>query len=532
MNRPLMPPLAMATEHVMVRALRDRLRTFRLRENKKEKTMSAEVTPVRHQARPSRRVTPPVAAPIDTTAILEALRAKAAAVLGAAEGADLVAFQVGALGNFPYVWQNPSNLEFNHLTYAWINSSLAANTTPAALDDALFTDEYRRAITAVTYQLSNADREKLNAAQALAVKQQAALLNAWVAAYGALPQAAAGQQPIDAVVSTIATTWASPATTLAAMGEAVDLSQLLGNTPASGVPILPVLAEWLGAMDSVIPLQNAQTMNTAYLAKVCAAVNKPAVSNGALLTDDNLLHPAYAFAASSSVSAIENGLSGTSNVEMSMSVDRSSASEFTVSLDGQTSFSIPVDDFITVNVSASASYFKDTIATSENTVSVDMQFSGVTLVNFGPLPFDPSTLQNWYWMAPITEAIANGSSDVTGFVFGVDPGTKDFSTSGPFGYLKGIAIANYPTVRIAVTSSEYEKINTVFQSQINVDVSFIGISLASGSASSYSNVTSVDHSSQTVTITLNPPPALIAGKATDSTAWILGVQTEYPAATS
>ena len=493
----------------------------------------SSVTPVRHQSRTPKRVTPPVAPPIDTAAIIEMLRAKAETVLGALNGVTLSGFQVGSLGNFPYVWQNPSNpLQFNYLTYEWINSHLAANTTPVALDE-LFTDQYLQALSAVRYNLSTADQERLNAAQAAATQQQAALLNQWLASYQKFPALTSTGEPIDAVVSTIATTWAVPATTLQDMASADDLSQLLNNMPASGVPILPMLAQWLNAMNSSIALQNATTMNPSYLQKALTAVSHPSASNGGLLTDnaDGQLRPAYAMAASSQVSDIENSLKGTSHVTVDMSVVRSSASEFTVSAGGQTQFSVPVDDFISVDVSASASYFKDTIATSSNTVNVSMSFSGVTLVNFGPVPFDLSTFQNWFWMDPIRQAIANGSKDVTGFEFSHDPGI-DFSSSGPFGYLQGVAIANYPTITIQVTSSDYEKIHTTFQSQIDVNVSFIGISLASGSASSYSNVTSIDASTQTVTITLNPPPDLIAGTVADSTGWILGVQTEYPAATN
>jgi hypothetical protein len=284
-------------------------------------------------------------------------------------------------------------------------------------------------------------------------------------------------------------------------------------------------------MGSSIALQNASTMNNAYLQQALAAVQNPMKSNGALPTDDGNLQPAFAMAASSQISNILNGLQGTSAVNASMSVVRTSDSDYTVSLSEQASFDIPVDDFIDVSVQESASYFSQKIATSSNVVTVTMNFTGVTLVNFGPVPFDSATGQSWYWMLPITDAIANGSQDVSGFKFSLDT-PFDFSTSGPFGFLQGVAISNYPTITIVVTSSEYQSINNVFQSQVNVGVNIFGFSIAGGSASSYSNTTEVNAATQTVTITLAPPPDLIAGTSVTSTGWVLGVQTEYPAATS
>jgi hypothetical protein len=465
----------------------------------------------------------------ETSQIIESLRSQANSILGSVLSTPLQAFTVSGLGNFPYYWTNPTNLEFNNLTYGWINANLAANTTPVEQDQT-FSGYFIEALGSISYQLSASDQAALTKAQQNATNQQAALLAAWKSAYGSIPAATNTQQPIDIILNTIATTWARPATTLMAMQTSKNLFQLLNNMPASGKAIAPVLSQYLNALGSAISLQNATTMNTGYVQQALANVQAPSTSNGGLTTDDGVIHPAYAVA--TQLSTIINGLSATSNAAtLAMTVQRTSSTQYTVSVNGGTSFQIPILDFFSLGVSSSASYFQDQIATSSNTISITMKFTGITLVNFGPVAFDLSTGLNWYWTLPVTQALANGSSGVSGFVFSPNPNI-DFSTSGPFGFISGVAISNYPSVSITVSGSNYESIQKTFQSQTSVSLSFLGIPLGGGSVSNYSNSVSTDASNQSVTITLDPPPELVAGTSTSSVGWVLGVQTQYPGATS
>lgn len=461
--------------------------------------------------------------------LIESLRAQAQKILGAVFSEPLTGFTVGSLGNFPYYWQNPANLKFNHLTYDWISANLLANTSPAQLGSGNgFTNLYIEALGSISYQLSTADQAQLTKAQQNATNQQAALLSAWQAAYGTIPPATATQQPIDIIMNTIATTWASPATTLSAIQSSHNLNALLNNMPASGKTIAPVLAQYLNALGSSISLQNATTMNTGYIQQALAAVQSPSSSNGGLSTDDGNENPSYAV--STQLADILNGLQDTSNaVALSLGVSRYSSSEYRVSINGSSGFEIPILDFFGLGVGANASYFEDDIATSSNTVDIQMTFPGVTSVNFGPTGYNMSTGQDWYWMEPITEAIANGTNDVSGFKFSPNP-QIDFSANGPFGLLTGVAIATYPTVVISVTSSDYQSIAQTFQQSTSFEVSFLGIPLGGGSQSTYSSSVNVNSSSQTVSITLTPPPQTIAGQAVSSVAWVLGVETNYPAA--
>lgn len=466
----------------------------------------------------------------DAAAIIEALKAEANKTLSAALGAKpLQAFDITSNGNFPYIWQNPNTLTFNNKTYSWISGNLKATKTPVEFDPGSnFVTQYLGAITKVRYSLSSTDQSKLNTFAARATQQQAALLNAWVSAGNTLPT---GNTPIIDITQTILS-WSSSNVSLQDVQSSINPSSLFNKMPGNGGAILKVFFNWVAAMGDGVALQNNITQNNAYLDQAIAALQYPSDANGGIAVDNNAIKPAYKVA--NQVADIQNQLQNQgSKVTLSMSASRANTSEFDVSVSGSAGIRIPVLSFLTVGVSGNTNYFASDMAVSTSSTSVKMTFPGVNLVNFGPTSFDASGKSNsWFWMSPIQDAIRNGypAKDVSGFKFEVQPSITDWSTSGSFGYLQGVAISSYPTIEITVTSSDYQKIQQTFQQSVTSSVSFLGIPLASATESTYSNSVKVDASTQTVTITLTPPQSLIAGNLVDSLGWILGVQTQYPAA--
>jgi len=466
---------------------------------------------------------------VEAEQIIEELKKEAASLLASVLNAPLLPLTITNKGNFPYYWQNPSNLDFNAKTYEWISSNVKANTLPNQLDQ-YFTNVYIQALSKVVYKLSDADQAALNKAQQDATNQQVAILNLWKSTYGSLPPATPTMQPIDVIMNTIATQWASPKTTLYDIQQSKNLNKLLNKTPASGKPMLPVLANYLNALGGSVTLQNAVTMNNGYVADALDNVQNPTEDNGALTLDNKKVVPSFQMA--TQLSDILNGLKNSSQAaNLELSISRETSDKFSVSVNGSTGFSIPVLDLFTIGVGGNASYFSEKIATTKNTIEVSMQFTGVTLVNFGPSDYNMSTGLNWAWYAPINEAIKNTDQPNTGFKFSPNPNI-DFSDNGSFGLLNGVAISNYPNITIKVTSSEYESISKTFEQTTNVKISFLGIPLASVSESTYSASTSVDSKSKTVTITLSPPQDLIAGNSVDSVGWVLGATIDYPGNTA
>lgn len=468
-------------------------------------------------------VTPPDASPV-----IEKLRALANDMLAPSLGSmPLVSFQTGALGNFPYYYQDPNNLNFNYSTYNWINTNLLADLPPVQQSTgSTFTNLFISALSKITYTLSKADQAQLNNAYSNAQNQQMALLNAWKAAYGSFPSGSGA--PIDNVMSTICTTWAQPATTFNAIQKATNLQNLLNNAPPSGQTMMPLVANYVGALGASVSLANAVTLNNAYVGQALAAVQSPSAANGGMQTNSgSFYYPGYTFG--TPLSQIINGLQSDSNsIEIDMDISIANESEYSVSISGGTAFEIPFMDFFSLGIGGNASYFHDQIVQSASSVNIKMKFSGVTLVNYAPNAFNASTGQNWFYMQPILDAIKNQGQDVSGYKFAPTPGI-DFSANGPFGILQGVAIANYPSAVITVKSSSYQSIQTTFQQTVSTSVSFLGIPLGGGTESTYSHTASSSATDSTVTITLNPPANLVAGTNTSSVGWILGAVTNYPA---
>jgi len=354
-------------------------------------------------------------------------------------------------------------------------------------------------------------------------------LNVWKQQMGTLP---AGDNPIDGIGEIITTNWAKPPTTLEKLRNSTDVNKILNNVPLSGGPVVPVFMNFLNALGDANVLQSLVTENRAFLTLALGAISSPSETNGGLPLSDGSTVPAYRVA--NSVSDILNALKNKgSKIELSMSVNRQTEDEFQVSIAGRAGFSIPVGIFFSVDVGGSASYFSSEIATSSNETTVNMTYTGVNLINYGPPPFSQAgETKNWFWMDPLTQAIRNGypAKDATGFKFAAEPPVLDFSEKGPFSYLAGTAIANYPSVEIVVKSANYKKIENSFKQSASVGMSFLGIPLGGGSQGTYSHHATSDSASSTVTITLTPPPSMVAGNTNDSVGWILGVQPMFPAA--
>lgn len=471
----------------------------------------------------------------DTSNILNEMKDSAIKILSTALGSKtLVPFEIGSLGNYPFNWQNSFNVtQNNKLNYDWITKNIVQAGNVTTQGQSLFTNEYLNVLLKIGYGYSVADQSAVNKANTAATNQASALQNSWIAAFGALPTIPTGQTALGAILSIIQTTWASKQpTTLMDIQQSFNLNQLLDLTPASGKQVLPTLTAYLNAINSVIPLVNASSANTGYLSRAQAAIQSPSAANGAISVAKDggapTLSPSYGI--SPQMSDTQNALSSAgNNLDLAMSVQRTTSNQYTVSINGKAGFGIPILSFFGLSVGGSASYFQDKIATTDNKVEITMTYPGVNLVNFGPTAFSQvGQTSSWYWLDPVTEAIANEGKDVTGFKFSPTP-PDDFSDAGKFGFLEGLAIAGYPTVVIKVTSSSYDSIQTEIKQSVTVSASFLGIPLGSSTESTYSNSVTTNSSEQSVTITLSPPPELVGGTANNSTAWILGAVKNFPA---
>ena len=445
---------------------------------------------------------------------------------------ELQPFATGSLGNFPYYWQDPRTLGFNPRTYDWIAASLGPGGSPVQLRGP-FINLYLEALSAVEYSLSRADRDRLDKASSDILIQQGDLLQSWRAAFGEIPRPLQGQQPIDAIIDRITRTWADPATSLRKLQTAPDLTYLLNRVPASGEAVLPVLATYLAALNRHRSLVNQTTMNPGYWQRAMAAAQSPRRDNGGMEIGEGDWRPAFAVA--TPLQEILRSLDQTAHAQTithTMKVKRLSAENYSVTTEDGT-FSVPAGEFLCLATDdRGGDLFRDHIVTNSDDIELTADFSGVTMVHYGPVPFSKSSQKSWYWMTPIREAIKNRGrkDDFSGYRFSPDDLNIDFARSGPFGYLTGVAISRNPSLVITCRGPRYQTIARAIEANPEPRPEFLGAPLAATESLARYAASVTTHASDASVRATFVQPVETSVDSLDSTAFVLGVQPNFPAA--
>jgi hypothetical protein len=441
-------------------------------------------------------------------------------------------FVSGGLGNFPFYWQDPSNLLFNINTYNWINANLMAGANPVrqALGSS-FTNLFIDAMGSISYFLSTQDQANLTQASNNITIQQQNVLSGWQSAYGNIPP---GSTPIDGVINVICTTWASPAITFQALQSASNVATILNTIPPSGMSILPLLINYINALNKYVSLSNASSENTGYLNSVLSALQNPSTNNGGLTANDHNIYPAYQI--NTPLQDILSGLGADNAITLNLSVQLESNNDLVqVTTVGTNPFGISLDELIVLNLNSNPTFLQNILANATQPTDIEVVFRGVTMVYFSPNTFNPATNQNWCWIPPIAAAINNGNNDVTGFKF--SPATTiDFSINGPFALLSAVAISNLPSISLTITTPDYQSISKTVNTSSLITTSLLGVPLAENSIDLVYNCSATPQSATgTVTIfsNVNPSPNSFNSVSTNSYSlnslgWVHGVIPNYP----
>jgi len=342
---------------------------------------------------------------------------------------SLEPFTTGGLGNFPYYWKDPRNNLFNIETYNWISANVKANTYPIEQDTgSTFTNLSIQALGSVSYGLSTTDQNALEADSIKIFNAQSQLLIAWEKAYGSIPPSSSTQQPVDKVITVIATTWASPPTTFEDMLNTTNLAELLNEVPPSGRPVMPILDIYMNAINTSTSLQMASPSQSGYLNAALKALQEPSLANGGLETNIGKVLPAYEV--TTPLATILEGLNNSSNrFRVPMKITKSSKNKIFVETASEEGFKIDVDSF----------------------------FAMPDLSEQNILTFNQSLKKYWFWKEPLIQSVQDIGKDITGFKFSPIP-LIDFSTNGPYGFLTAVAISNYPNIYLKLPEHDYKNV--------------------------------------------------------------------------
>ncbi len=268
------------------------------------------------------------------------------------------------------------------------------------------------------------------------------------------------------------------------------------------------------------------------LAAALTATQNPSAANGGLQTGDSSWVAAYEGFSQANIS---NGLATAGNT-IALSLELSNFSSETVSLgvSGNASLLVPILDILDFSLKGSASYGLNKYVESDTTVSVSIEYAGVTPVACAPAPLDPSWTTGWFDGQLLAEVVANAGAapgSVTGFQLQgseIDP-TTFFGPGHAFGRIKTFVISQQPTVSMTFTGGDVASLETDLKAGVSASLNILGLFSIGGASANY-EVKDVTSSSEagTVTATFGAPTQVGSLVPATATAFVLGGVASYP----
>lgn len=224
-------------------------------------------------------------------------------------------------------------------------------------------------------------------------------------------------------------------------------------------------------------------------------------------------------------------LTNTASVDIDLSNFSSTASKFSV--DGNVGFSIPILDFMSIDVGGSASYTLDKYASSQTTLKMTITYEGVTIVG---TPLTDSNLstdntKGWYTNDVLSQAIGNTQQTQTGYSLKGSqyPVDEYFGPGKKFSRIKTWVLSQQPTISMLFCGVETSEVVSDFKENTSVSVRLFGI-FNIGSVSQSYEVKKVDSKSIEGCVKVEMGPALVVGStpAADVTAYVIGGVPSYP----
>lgn len=313
-----------------------------------------------------------------------------------------------------------------------------------------------------------------------------------------------------------------------------DLSSQLPWLPSSGAPVLSALAAYIAAAQPIAPLRNQLVSAMLPISALISAVSTPAVATGGV----PLVNPidgstgrvglGWSFKTATADLVSSLGLGGTAgggDIKLSFTATYEDDHSLQVSVGGGGGGTIPVLDFLGISVGGKASYDYNSYVGQGESLTIEVDYPGVTVWEFGPQRFDGATT-GWYDSTVIQQAVnngplqADGSAATTGYALATTSPYDWTSTTGTFGVLNGLVISQQPKVTIKYTTSQASDFHSKVSQSANLGISLFGIELFSANESTTTTTNEQSSTNGSFSVTIAPPPQQATGLM--STAWVVG----------
>ena len=259
---------------------------------------------------------------------------------------------------------------------------------------------------------------------------------------------------------------------------------------------------------------------------------KPTAENGGLQTGSGSFHTAFGpFPTQNKINSGLQTLTNKASVKMALSNFDSKTTN--LKIEGSAGISIPVLDFLSIDLGASSSYSLSTYTESNTTVEIEITYTGITFVG-APLTdgnLSPDNSKGWYDNDILKQAISNRDGNRTGYqlLSNQYPNSEYFGPGKIFSRIKTWVIGQEPNVTMKFCSANTNRVESDFKEQASIGIKLFGI-FGIGSAKQSYQVSKVhkDTSAGCVTVEMGPSKIIGTTASSDSTAYVVGGVASYP----
>lgn len=255
----------------------------------------------------------------------------------------------------------------------------------------------------------------------------------------------------------------------------------------------------------------------------------PSAKNGGLQVSGDKFYVGYK-PMPSATKLIDSLNTKDNKVSIDISLSDYSQNSYTMSLSGGLKFKIPVAKIMNIGMEASANYDLSKYASSTSTVTMNIQYPGITTVSNNPSELSSDNSTGWYSKEILREVVEKTGKDSTGYqLVGEEYNVnKVFAVNGIFSRLKTFVICQEPTITLSFTGEDVHKITSDFKVDAHVKLNLLGFKL--GSVDGTYKIGSVKEDTKKGTVTVTFGPTEISGTIPlqQQVSYVLGGVCSFP----
>ncbi len=391
------------------------------------------------------------------------------------------------------------------------------------IDGANFITTYNGILNNIIYGFSDADQAKLDQEAKNTASQMQAVISSWENDNGA---------PITQ--SDITDSKCHPATKLGYIFQQVqdNWNGDINKIPSLYNSFRVAYQNYKVAAQISFQLYSASAAAMSKLSAARANSLNPSATNGGLQTAAN------SYSAAIGPFPTQNKINGdlqtlSNKAEISLSLSKFSSKSTSLSVSGGAAISIPILDFLSLDLGGSASYSLDTFTSSSSTVEMTITYEGITFVGVPVTDGNLSTnnTTGWYDNHILMQAVGNTDQKQTGYSLqGSEyPVNQYFGAGKEFSRIKTWVISQQPKISMKFCNADTNAVTSKFKEHSEASVKLFGI-FGIGSVSQDYSVSKVDTDTSTGCVTVEMGPSKVIGTtpANDSSAYVIGGVASYP----